>query len=346
MKKHLIAAAALATLSTAAFAQSVTVYGFIDAGLYTTNNGTAGETQTKATSGMWFPSMIGLTGSEDLGGGLKSTFNLQGSLTNQTGATGDATTSSGTSLFGRYATVGLSGSFGSINLGRQIDNLFLQSFVNGVIATHTNSLAVNGLLLAGKTNTNQSTAGAFWNNAVEYATPSLNGLQAKVQYLVSGTAGSSDTNSAQNILVTYSGPVSLSAGYETSKDGVSTGHDAKKSLLGAKYSVGAVDFAAQYNGFKNDGSAKVNGYEVGAAYHVSPKLLVGVNYEKFKTTNLSDKNVASLKAKYDFSKRTYAYGLVSSMNASAAAAIYQGYATTLGTAKTATGFGAGVVHSF
>ena len=204
MKKHLLALAALATVSGAAFAQSnATVYGFIDAGILTTNNGggasgaTSGKNATIATSGQWFPSMIGFTGSEDLGGGLKANFNLQGSLTNQTGAAGDATNSSGTSLFGRYATVGLSGAYGKLDLGRQIDIMFLQSFVNGVIPTHTNSLAVHGLVGYGTTagSANSSTSGAFVNNAVAYVSPSLNGFKLQAQTSVGGQAGDKSKSS-------------------------------------------------------------------------------------------------------------------------------------------------------
>ena len=44
MKKHLIAAAALATLSTAAFAQSATVYGIIDLSV-TSSSGTGNGNQ-------------------------------------------------------------------------------------------------------------------------------------------------------------------------------------------------------------------------------------------------------------------------------------------------------------
>lgn len=355
MKKHLIAAAALATLSTAAFAQSsVTVYGFIDAGVLTSNNiNTSGQSGTQATSGQWFPSMIGFTGTEDLGGGLKANFNLQGSLGNQSGAAGDATTATGTSLFGRYATVGLSGGFGKIDLGRQIDILFLQSFVNGVIPTHTNSLAVNGLLAYGAAGStaNSSTAGAFMNNAIAYVSPSVNGFKLQAQTTLGGQAGdASKYATAAGILNYDAGSLSLSAGYEQQNDAIG-GKAAEKTLVGAKYTMGNVLLAAQYHTYEAGGSTKTKdatAYEIGVGYQLSPKTLVAVNYESFddKLTNKSP-TVLSLKAKYDFSKRTYAYATVANINKEGADVISQGYANGTGSAtKSVTNLGLGIVHGF
>lgn len=348
MKKHLIAAAALATLSTASFAQ--TIYGVLDIGVFTSNN-SGGQSVTKQATGQWFPTLWGITGTEDLGGGLKSSFNLQGSLGLTNGSSAEAG-AVGTGLFGREATVSLSGGAGAIRLGRQIDNLFLQSFINGVIPTHANSMAVNGLLLSGQTNYNVSVAGAFLNNAVEYTTPTVNGLTAKTQYVIGGAAGSSQSSSAYNVLATYAGPLALSAGYERLKDSGATtatgsGNPETKYLLGAKYSVGAVDLAAQYNGWKVS-TTKTNGFEVGAGYHVSPKLLVALNYETFNKTGYNNGTVTSLKAKYDLSKRTYLFGMAASYNKDAnAMGILQGYAAAAGsTTSSATNFNAGVVHSF
>lgn len=354
MKKHLLALAALATVSGFAAAQSATVYGVIDAGVYTTNNGaTTGARQTVATSGTWFPSLFGITGSEDLGGGLKASFNLQGSLGIQNGSNYEANNSANANgLFGREATVSLASSAGTIRLGRQIDNMFLQSFLNGVIPTHANSLALNQTLLSGPAAVNSQVAGIFVNNAVEYATPVVNGLQGKGQYSIGGVAGASDKSSAYSGLVTYSGPVSLSAGYSAARDanGSTTGSAVgTKALLGAKYSIGAIDLAAQYNQFKT-GTVKTTGYEVGAGYHVTPAFLVAVNYESIdKDTITAGKiDVVSLKAKYDFSKRTYVYSMISNYNSVASANLNQGYAAlaAVGTAKATQGVAVGLVHGF
>jgi predicted porin len=369
MKKHLIAAAALATLSTAAFAQSsVTVYGFIDAGILTSNNASStGQSTTQMTNGQWFPSMLGFTGTEDLGGGLKANFNLQTSLENASGKAGRAT-ASGTNdtanLFDRYASVGLSGSFGKIDLGKQIDIMFLQSFVNGVIPTHANSLAVNGLYSYGATgvlsgglpsassnnNANAQSVGSRISNAVVYVTPTFNGLKAQVQHIIGGTAGDSSKNSGTAVIVNYdANGVSLNAGTE-SVNGLNGNKIYEKTLVGAKTTVGAFNLAAQAHTYKSkDGtSVDVKAYELGVATKVGSAGTVGLNYESFddKANNIKP-SILTLKAKYDFSKRTYAYTMISSYDKEAAGNILQGYGDFKGQGnKKATGVAVGMVHSF
>lgn len=346
MKKHLLAVAALALVSGAVSAQSsVKVYGIMDTGVYTTNaSGASNLKQTQVVQGTWLPSLWGMTGSEDLGGGLKANFNLQSNITSDTGA------SSG---FDRYATVGLSGAFGAIDLGRQIDNIFLQSFLNGVIPTHTNSLAVNGLLAYGDaSNGNTAVSGAYINNAVQYTSPTINGFTLKSQFAQGETAGHASYNTLLNALVTYSGNgFSLSAGTEDQK--TATGMNGlKRGLVGAKTSVAGFDVAAQYNTWKNSetGTAvDAKGYEFGIAKKFGAAT-VGVNYESFKDdrqTTYKSPKIVSLKAKYDFSKRTAVWALASDYNKDAAYRMNQGYAlgTTLAT-KSATGFGLGITHQF
>lgn len=373
MKKHLLALAALATVSSVAVAQNVTIYGFLDAGLYSTNNGDSsnGKRLTTAANGggNWFPSMLGFTGSEDLGGGLKANFNLQSSLMNNSGAVGDGVYSN---FFDRYASVGLSGSAGKLDLGKQLDIMFLQSFVNGVIPTHANSLAVDGLLAYGGGNTtlgnggstNAVTAGSRVSNAITYETPTLNGVKAQLQYSVGGVAGSTSANSAYAGIVSYSvAGVSLNAGYESQNAATAAGGTDvyKKGLIAAKTSIGAIDLAAQFHNYKNKNATatvggnasdvNVNAYEIGAAYHVSPNLLVGVNYEAFdnKAANVKP-TVTSLKAKYDFSKRTYAYTMLSRYNSEAfntGGLKYQAYVVGAGKAnESTTGLAVGIVHGF
>lgn len=369
MKKKLLALAALAAVSTTAFAQSATVYGFIDLGLFTTNNaGPNGKTLTTMdqAGGNWFPSMYGITGSEDLGNGLKASYNLQGSLKASNGSNADTNT-----LFGRYASVTLSSaSAGSVELGRQIDLLFMQSFVNGVMPTHANSLAVNGLLTYGGgdrattattgssgSTANGNTDSSRINNAITYTTPSINGVTGKFMYAPGGIAGKNYAGAIYSgVLTANVSGVALSAGYETQNNDAGTVKNAfKKSLVGAKYTIGAVDLAAQYHTYKaSDSTIHANAYELGVAYHVSPVFTVGLNHEQFDD-KAGDKNpaITSIKAKYDLSKRTYLYGMAANYNADASTEMYQGYAVglgvtanTKGAGKNAQNFAVGVVHGF
>jgi predicted porin len=111
MKKHLIAAAVAGALAVPAMAQ-VTIGGNIEAGYSSYDNGTT--TVKDISQGVINSSRLRLTGSEDLGGGLKAFFRLEGSLEVQQGDWGDR----GADTFDRGSEVGLSGPFGEIKLGK------------------------------------------------------------------------------------------------------------------------------------------------------------------------------------------------------------------------------------
>jgi predicted porin len=118
LTSHALAAAALCT-SASAFAQSnVAIYGLIDAGVdYTTNATPTKASQVRVISGGKNTSRWGVRGSEDLGGGLKATFQLESGILLDTGAQDGV-------LFKRQATVGLEGSFGKVVMGRSFTTAY------------------------------------------------------------------------------------------------------------------------------------------------------------------------------------------------------------------------------
>ena len=115
MKKTLIAMTTLSAFAIQAHAQSsVTLYGVVDAG-FSFNSNAAGDRQYAVTNSNNYGSRWGLKGSEDLGGGLKAIFTIEGGFSTTTG-----TISQNGTLFGRQAWVGLgSDNYGSVMLGRQ-----------------------------------------------------------------------------------------------------------------------------------------------------------------------------------------------------------------------------------
>jgi predicted porin len=121
LKKLLIAAAALLSISAVAQAQSsVTLYGRLDAGLEYMNgvpSGNGGTTHRfRAESGDWGTSLWGMKGVEDLGGGNKAVFQLEGSFNTMNGS-GPANNG----LFNRWATVGIANDqFGTFLMGREL----------------------------------------------------------------------------------------------------------------------------------------------------------------------------------------------------------------------------------
>lgn len=102
-------------------AQSVSLYGIIDAGVESVSNvAPAGGRITRMPSNTGIvPSRLGMRGKEDLGAGLSAIYTLEMGFAPDTGASGQ-----GGRLFGRQSFVGLSGDWGAVTLGRQWTMLF------------------------------------------------------------------------------------------------------------------------------------------------------------------------------------------------------------------------------
>lgn len=179
MNRTIWMAASLTTLTTlmatsAAQAQSsVTLYGRLDTGIeymsgVPANSGSA--SRWRAENGDWSASMWGLKGVEDLGGGLRTLFQLEGALnvTNGAGA-GDG------QLFNRLAFVGLgSDRYGTLLLGRQF------FIANGVwdFDPFGQSAWSSGSLVRGRNWPSSS-------NTISYQTPKYAGFDFYGQYALS-----------------------------------------------------------------------------------------------------------------------------------------------------------------
>lgn len=126
--RHLLALAAFSLMAHAASAQSVTLFGVIDVALQYTDNGAAKAVYSLSQDG-YASTRLGFRGFEDLGGGLRAGFWLEGSFGPDTGCggatLGSPTGTACTSLtFQRRSTVSLLGDFGEIRLGRDYTPTF------------------------------------------------------------------------------------------------------------------------------------------------------------------------------------------------------------------------------
>jgi predicted porin len=121
MKKSVLSLAVLAALAIggAAHAQTnVQVYGLIDAGVESLNHANASQgSVVKVISGGKNTSRWGFRGTEELGGGLKAVFGLEGGILLDTGNADGP-------LFKRQAFVGLDGAFGRVVIGRSFTTTY------------------------------------------------------------------------------------------------------------------------------------------------------------------------------------------------------------------------------
>jgi predicted porin len=347
MKRSILCCAVVALPATASYAQSqVTLYGVIDEGImYQTNSGGASGGKRvflESLSGL-MGSRWGLTGSEDLGGGLRAIFTLESgvNLNNGTAAQGGA-------QFGRQAFVGLSSDrFGNVTFGRQYDMIFYfpapltgSNLLGGDYATHPGDVdnAGNGLRV---------------NNTVRYMSQSYHGLTFGGEYSAGGVAGNVTGNSGYSLGTAYAyGPLKLGAAFEyfknptssTAGSGFFTGNANGATVLSqslnkgyasaqayqvamaaANYTIGSMTLAASFSNVQyanlgpalSNGMARFNNYDVAARYQFGPALFVGVAYNyaigkgvttaEGKTVGNQHYHQVSFLADYFLSKRTDAY---------------------------------------
>ena len=130
MKKALLAAALMSAGVVAHAQSSVTLYGRLDMGIAYMNGigagvsttpgsigaATHGSSQVQLESGYWGTSLWGMKGVEDIGGGNKVLFHLEGSFSTANGSLGSAG-----SIWNRWATIGVANDqFGTLLAGRML----------------------------------------------------------------------------------------------------------------------------------------------------------------------------------------------------------------------------------
>ncbi len=383
MKKSLLALAVLGAFAGASQAQtSVTLYGKIDLGFVAESGGAASV--SKLTSGVSGGSRLGFRGVEDLGGGLKAMFQMEtgfcadsnvgtanfpatSGAVNPVGsgsnAPGTATTAAipnfctgGNAFMGRQAWVGLSGGFGSVQLGRQ----YTPAFIN------LTTIDPFGTGLAGQTtnlfdSAGNSAANPRFNNAVIYTTPNLSGFSGSLAYgfgenpLPGAGAGA---GRAVGFSASYSsGPLYIGLGYHNVN--ANPGSAAAVLLPGATASVrkntnfgGTYDFGAAkahflYQTTKNGAGA----YADVADWMLGVSAPLGAGTLLASYINHNDKTVANKDASqfgigylYGLSKRTTLYTAFGKISNKNGATFTVGNATDGGSGNRA--FNLGVVHNF
>ena len=194
MKKSLLALAVMGAFVGAAQAQSsVTVYGLFDGGLNskvvdTKTSSTAAATtvsNSDMTGNQAASSRIGFRGTEDLGGGLSATFNLEFGFEPGTGTLYTTTVPQGNSQPDgvRTSVIGLSSKqFGAVNIGRQLSGM------HGVVAGNVfgGNNMIGDVTYATFTNSNGNAARISNQitrfEGVSYSTPTLSGLSARADF--------------------------------------------------------------------------------------------------------------------------------------------------------------------
>ena len=221
MKKSLIALAALAAVGTASAQSSVTLSGIIKGGVAVTQyrNGPIGTT----TNGSGWAVQDGssrfiISGTEDLGGGLKGLFQIDTRF--RVDDNGGAPSSS--PLAGGNTFVGLGGGFGTFSIGKRDTHYCLGSDRHGSLATalQASSCGLLGYVNVGGAGVNQAIANTSRSvNVVRYDTPNFAGFSGSASISPNfqgseGPVGDRGKGNAYNLALNYAnGPITVGGSY-------------------------------------------------------------------------------------------------------------------------------------
>lgn len=354
-----------------AYAQSsVLIYGVLDVftGHQSTTIGGKSTFLNVLGSNGELTSRLGFRGVEDLGGGYKTTFDLETGFDPSTGQQQNTFR-----WFDRQAWVGLGGGFGEIRFGRQNTPMFLLS---------GNMDAFGGATYASAYN-NFSNWQARVDNDISYISPKFYNATTTIElhYSVGEKPGVSAGNAVyQAAGQTQQGPVFVALAYLTAANPTNTNR-VNEFMAGGNYDYGKgkvylgffraneVISATTGNSLSNpagkyDPAIGVvgntlgnyhNTYSVSADYRVTPAASLGAGYGIIRDSSSADNNAKQLGLilNYDLSKRTRIYTVVSRLenmgNAQfkmANASITAGTFLTPGPGQHETGFQVGVRHTF
>jgi len=301
MKKSLLALAVLASFAGVASAQTnVTVYGVVDMGLQRTDTNTT-DPKWALDSGLQSGSRLGFKGTEDLGGGLSASFQLENGFNAD-----DGTLAQGGRLFGRQAWVGLNGGFGSVKLGRQNTPIYVAvSTIDPFEAGLAGSLERNATTNYGTVNT----YGTRMNDTVNYSL-TAGAFSGQVAYGFGEAVGDTTANRQLGLSLGYAnGPVNAVLAYHQQENPAGTLSD-KTWFVGGTYNFGAVKAHASYadNKIETSANPKSRDYMLGVSAPVGAagSIMGSFQHEKNRDSDVKF-NEFAVGYTHNLSKRTNLY---------------------------------------
>lgn len=311
MKKALLLASILSAAVSAHAQSTVTLYGRVDTGLeYMSglpNAAYSGSTSRwRAESGNWGGSLWGMKGAEDIGGGNKVLFQLEGAFNAMNG------TAAGNLMFFDVGTVGLSNDkYGTVLLGREafISNGLWDFDPFGQTAWSSASLV----------------RGRNWqksSNNISYQSPRFWGFDIYGQYSLSNATawngnGTTPQGRQAGLQLTYTAPVFQFRGiYDEIRDPLNGALDnpfshSREYFAGLNVFLGPVTLRAAYQANRTSGGATREGPTsvdlewAGADWQVTPAAaLIAAAYHVNANKGGGNATIFSVGGTYNLSKRT------------------------------------------
>jgi predicted porin len=345
MKKSLLALAVLTAVTGAASAQSsVTLYGKVDLGMVLDSGNTSGKS-IRLASGVTGGSRLGFKGVEDLGGGMKASFQLETGYCADSAAGAPNFCTGSNNFMGRQAHGDLTGAFGAISAGRQYSLGF-------------NNLATIdpfGAGYAGQANNIDSSTSTYLvdpsgirlNNSVVYSTPNVAGFTGSAEVAFGEQTGNWVAGRETGAGVNYaSGPAYVGFTFYDVANAGGNGAAKKVFTFGGSYDFGVVKLHAL--GQKLSGPSTLDALNImaGVTVHLAGGNLMAsyVHHNDRVAATNKDASQIGIGYQYPLSKRTALYTSFARIQNQHGANFTVGNATETGTGDKA--FNAGVVHNF
>ena len=296
MKKTLLALAMAAAAPSLAYSQTnIVLNGSIDQSLEYFDPDVDGvDSDIRVTNGVWAGSRFAISGTEDLGSGLKGIFNIEHRLSPDTG-----TVTSGATFWAGQAWVGLQGGFGTVRLGRQYTPVrrALEPGDTTGFSWYNNADGLGGITTR-------------FDNDVSYQSPHLGGFTVHAAY----AAGESSATPIDNELgdafgiagVGNFGPATFGLGYHNISAGDAPGVDDTTELalsVGAKFGNFGVGLAGAQREVNN---VKRKAYFASGSVAVGAGTIYLTLKQDDQGTDL-DNTGLGLTYSHGLSKRTFLY---------------------------------------
>jgi len=298
MNKKLIAlAVAGATFAPAVMAQAanpVTLYGrvYVTVESVKASGGATPLAQRLRVEDQ--SSLLGVRGTEDLGGGLKAFYQLETSFRPD---------SNNSTFANRNSGIGLQGGFGSIMAGRW-DSPFKSA---NIAIDPFGDLTIGGITSAASDRGNHDRR---QQNVIQYWSPSMSGFAARASYVVNEGKTATLNPQEMALSLTYNkGPLYAFYAYEELKDLDATLRKQEANSVGGAYTFGPVKVGALYQEFKKTTRTKQKAMMANAVYTTGKHQFI-YQYQQAEDGGAigaaqPDCDVNALGYQYNFTRRTF-----------------------------------------
>ena len=295
-----IAGAFAAPVAMAQTANPVTLYGRVH---LTFENVEVKGQAPKRTRLADQASLLGVRGTEDVGGGLKVFFQLE------TAFAPDQAPGTNGGFAGRNSGVGLQGGWGSLLMGRW-DTPFKAA--TGAIDPF-GDVTIAGITMA---NNDQSNFDRRDNNVIQYWSPNWGGFAYRGEYQANeGKTSSVNPYDHSHSLTFTRGPIYIFGTYEEHKNQVGTtataGSNEKGLAIGGSWAFGPVKLGGNWQKYEKTGRKDKESWLANVVWTLGNNQLI-YQYQNSQDGQLNTSTAAAPKCdvnsiawQYNFSRRTF-----------------------------------------